>query len=189
MDEFRQVMEWAKGLVEQGFLVIDTETTGLGRDDEVVQVGIINHFGEVLLDTLVRPQNPDRLLAKGPSGRSSADIHGITPDKLRSAPTFREIYPALVALMTDNILVAYNADFDRRLLQQSCTRWEMPMPVAAAWHCAMKQHAVYFGEIKSDGEYRWQRLGGDHSALGDVRATLALVNQMATGKSPTLRQR
>jgi DNA polymerase-3 subunit epsilon len=30
------------------------------------------------------------------------------------------------------------------------------------------------------GNYKWQRLpGGDHSALGDCRATLAVLKQMA----------
>jgi DNA polymerase-3 subunit epsilon len=48
-------------------------------------------------------------------------------------------------------------------------------------HCAMQWYAQYVGEWHDYwGNYRWQRLpGGDHSALGDARATLSLLKRMA----------
>jgi DNA polymerase-3 subunit epsilon len=45
----------------------------------------------------------------------------------------------------------------------------------------MRQYAAFVGEWNEyHGNYRWQRLpGGDHSALGDARATLSLLKRMA----------
>ena len=40
---------------------LDLETTGLGPEDEVVAIGIVDPEGAVLLDTLVRPQHLDGL--------------------------------------------------------------------------------------------------------------------------------
>ena len=48
-------------------------------------------------------------------------------------------------------------------------------------HCAMRQYAKYCGEWNSYyNNFKWQPLsGGDHSALGDCRATLELIKRMA----------
>lgn len=45
----------------------------------------------------------------------------------------------------------------------------------------MTFYAAYVGEFfdPEGQDYRYQRLGGDHSALGDARATLALIHRMA----------
>jgi hypothetical protein len=50
------------------------------------------------------------------------------------------------------------------------------------WECAMRAFAAYVGERSKRGGYRNQKLvGGDHTALGDARATLRLIEQMAEG--------
>ena len=51
-----------------------------------------------------------------------------------------------------------------------------------AWECAMGWYSQYVGEPGKRGGYRNQKLpGGDHSALGDCRATLAVIETMARG--------
>lgn len=50
-----------------------------------------------------------------------------------------------------------------------------------SWDCAMLPYSAYIGDwddyLKS---YKWQKLpGGDHSAIGDCRSTLAIINKMA----------
>ena len=39
-------------------LYLDTETTGLGRSAEIVDICIVDDAGQVLVDTLVRPRFP-----------------------------------------------------------------------------------------------------------------------------------
>ena len=46
-------------------LILDTETTGLGDDAEVVELAVIDCAGVVLLDTLVRPSGPVPAGARG----------------------------------------------------------------------------------------------------------------------------
>jgi DNA polymerase-3 subunit epsilon len=45
----------------------------------------------------------------------------------------------------------------------------------------MHWYAQFVGDWNEyHGNYKWQRLpGGDHSALGDCRATLAVLKEMA----------
>ena len=52
----------------------------------------------------------------------------------------------------------------------------------ASWECAMRAFAAYVGERSTRGGYKNQRLvGADHTAIGDARATLRLIERMAEG--------
>jgi DNA polymerase-3 subunit epsilon len=46
----------------------------------------------------------------------------------------------------------------------------------------MGAFAAYLGERTKRGGYKYQKLlGGDHTAVGDARATLRLIERMAQG--------
>lgn len=93
-------------------LFLDTETTGLGEQDAIVEVAAISADGTVLLDTLVE--------ALAPIGQKAQAIHGIREDDLKGAPSLPAVATRLRQCleMADQIW-AYNADFDRRLIWQS----------------------------------------------------------------------
>jgi DNA polymerase-3 subunit epsilon len=170
--------EWARSLLNrQDWCILDSETTGLGIWSEVVQLAIIDPRGDVLLDTLVKPT---REIEEG-----ARRIHGITDAMVADAPGFAGVYPRLCDAVRGKTIVVYNASFDRAMLLQSM---HLSMGVdrpnidgADDWQCAMLQYAAYCGEWSSYHQsYRFQRLpGGDHSALGDARATLRLLKRMA----------
>lgn len=177
-----KVQEWAQSLFAlPNFYILDTETTGLGNRDEVVQIGIINKNGDIVLDTLVRPTKP--------VPREAINIHGISNEMLADAPTFDDVYVTLSARLAGMPLVAYNMDFDWRLLSQTVMNYQLPMFRTGKRHCAMKQYAQYRG-VKGSRGYKWHKLGDAakyekitvkdaHSALGDVIMTLELMKKMA----------
>jgi DNA polymerase III epsilon subunit-like protein len=177
-----KVQAWAQSLFAlPNFYILDTETTGLDKTDEVVQIGIIDKNGEIILDTLVKPSKPVPFQA--------TNIHGITNEMLADAPTLDDIYVSLSAKLAGTPLVAYNMDFDWRLLSQTVTRYQLPLFRTGKRHCAMKQYAKFRG-VKGKRGYRWHKLGdaatyekitvkNAHSALGDVIMTLELMKKMA----------
>jgi len=160
-------------------VILDTETTGLESDAEVVQVGIIGLDGRTMCNCLVKPVEriPDVVI----------EIHGITNEMVQDAATFEEVYSELTGLLAGKMVIVYNADFDSRLLEQSGRRYGLPVLPVKEWVCAMRQYAVFYGEWNEyHGSYRWQRLtGGDHSAKGDCIATLELIKRMASAKLST----
>lgn len=178
------VQDWARQLFTlPDFYVIDTETTGFKKTDEVVQIGVINKNGDVVLDTLVKPTQ--RL------SQIVIDIHGITNEMLADAPALEDLYTDLSIKLAGTPLVAYNMDFDWRLLQQTFSIRKLPMFKAGKRHCAMKQYAQFRGQ-RGRNSYKWHKLGmaasyenievkDAHTALGDVRMTLALIEKMAEG--------
>ena len=81
---------------------LDVETTGLDpRTDEIIEIGILEDAGRVLLDSLVRPERHRRW----PGAEA---IHGIAPDDVADAPTLDELRPRIVAAIHDGLVVIYN---------------------------------------------------------------------------------
>ena len=175
-------IQWAQQMLEQRCLLLDSETTGLGPDAEIVQLAVVNHQGVTLFDTLICPLEPSKVLRPGKGGKCAADIHGLMPEDVADAPTFRDIYPELWRVVRDRPVVIYNRDYDVPRLKYVCKLANVAMPFRTEdAHCAMLAYAAFVGDWNDyRGNYRWQPLqGGDHSALGDCRATLKLLREMA----------
>lgn len=172
-NEHDQAVSWAQAaLAIPDAVILDTETTGLDFDSEVVQIAVLAITGEVLLDTYVRP--------KQPIPASATRIHHITDDMVAQAPTMVELYPRLLEILTDRTVYIYNSDFDVRLIGQSIGK-AMALENNIYIRDVMAPYSVYWGEWSEYHQaYKWQRLpGGDHSALGDCRAVLQLLKEMA----------
>jgi DNA polymerase III epsilon subunit-like protein len=165
-------------------LVLDTETTDL--DGYLVQLAVIRACdGAVLLDTLVNPE--------APISAGAQRVHGLTEADLKDAPTFAQIADEVLAVLRGRRVVTYNAAFDRGILDNEVVRlaggWNVRYAYHAArevfrrprWRCAMELYAQFYGDwSERHGDYRWQPLpGGDHTALGDARATRDLLQWMA----------
>jgi len=97
------------------FLVVDTETNGLGGDAcEMTEVGAVLVGGGELHDrwsSLVRCNRP--------LGRGIQRFTGITQDMLADAPGLEAVLPPLAELLQHRVLVAHNAPFDRRVLRRA----------------------------------------------------------------------
>lgn len=173
-DFFRQSKQY-------DYVVLDTETTGLEHDDEIVEIAIVSNTGEVLLNTLVKPYSPI------PPDCYAVKIHGITNEMLENAPRWHEIYPQVKDIVKSNKVIIYNEKFDRRLIEQTCSKYGLKSPLKQT-HCAMLEYGEWFG----DG--RWHKLskaveymdlsfeGQQHRALADCLATLAVYQTMQTKK-------
>ena len=78
----------------------------------------------------------------------------------------------------------YNKAYDLRMIDQSIARFSSyHLLVPRRWDCAMLAYSKNVGEWNEyRGDFKWQKLqGGDHSALGDCRATLEVIKKMAEG--------
>lgn len=172
------------------YVVLDTETTGLDRTAEVVQIAVVNSAGTVLMDTLVRPVKPIPVAA--------TRIHGITNEMVATAPCFGEIMLQLTKILAGRNVIVYNAVYDRKMLHQSAEATviqKVEWKEVATWYCAMEAFAEIYGEWNSYREsYVWQKLStaaryysipvqDAHSALGDCLATLAVCKAMAAHQS------
>lgn len=191
---------WARQMLEQEFVVLDTETTGLDYDDVAVQIGIVNRDGAILLDTYVKPWKPIPARA--------TQLHGITDEMVKGAPTILELEPQLAAALQGQVVLIYNAEYDANILRRSFlysgaekhgAPYRLPETHWTFWgifkpECAMEAFAAFYGDFNARyGTYRWQKLTtaaahfglsvvGAHGAVQDALTTLAVVKKMAESK-------
>ncbi|MBW6454921.1 MAG: 3'-5' exonuclease [Trueperaceae bacterium] len=173
---------WIRELLKDDFLVLDTETTGLGYGAEVIEIGVIGPDGRERLSSLVRPR-------AGHVPAAVTAIHGITMDHLRGAPTFAEVYDALLELARGRRVVAWNAPFDERMVRQSATAWGRRERLTG-FECAMRAYALARG--LRQGRAKLERAAAEtgvltagrqsHRSSDDARLTLQVLMRVAGGR-------
>lgn len=183
---------WACELLSRdNWCILDTETTGLGNWDEIVEVAIIDSKGTTLLNQRVKPTCP--------ISDAAANIHGILYKHLNDCPTFDQVLLPILKAIGNRDVVIYNANYDIRLIRQSIKPYgiQLAFPTSdrrgcriftngGSILCAMNWYSQWVGEWNDyHGNYKWQRLpAGDHSALGDCLATLDVIKKMAGMTAP-----
>lgn len=164
-------------------LFLDTETTGLGPQAEIVEVALLDTDGTPLIDSLVRPTQPIPLGAQR--------IHGIDDEDVASAPPWPDLWPQIVSKTKDRPLSIYNAEFDMRLMLQSLRARGQESSRRPQALCIMQLYARYRGDWSSrHGSYRWYSLDqaryqlgltepNTHRALADAVLARAVLRAMA----------
>lgn len=186
---YDRAIRWARLVTNPKLNVVtwDTETTGLDATmDEVISVGIVDCDGQVLLDTLIQPSNMAVLTAT-----NASDVHGITADMLEGAPTFPELYGELKAFLDGRFWLGYNIQFDARMLDATCLRYDLPPLLSVGQHDATPFVADFVGQWDDGkGGYKYwklveasERFGltefDAHNAAADALATWQVVKRMS----------
>lgn len=189
---------WANYVLQnpESLVILDTETTGFSKSAQVIQVGVVDGAGNVLIDNAL-------ILPTVDIDPEAEKVHRITHAKLVQEGTgFYNVFPILQKAIAGKILVVYNLDFDLRLIKQTALAHGMDLSylVSSAelssmsndvllrtrlfflgMYCAMQKYAEWFGEFnQKSGKFRPHPLpGGDHTAVGDCLAVLKLIKRMA----------
>lgn len=159
---------------------LDTETTGLDKQAEIIEIAIVDALGHPIIETRVKPTVP--------VGDGAYHVHGIGAHDLQNAPPWLEIDAEIRHVLEDRSVVIFNADFDTRLLTQTAMAARLPDFRYRSVTCAMGIAAQYFGPTNAYGSISLANSVGQagvpqprpaHSARGDATATAALVRAMA----------
>ena len=156
------------------FCVVDVETTGLQADvDRVLEIAVVRCDGSgSLVDewhTLVQPG----------CAVDGEWIHGISDAMVAEAPTFEEIMPRLLASLDGAVLVAHNAAFDRRFIQEelALTGHQVALPYLCTMH--MRRHVGLPAPVMHRLSWAcWHSatpIGQAHAAISDARAVADLL--------------
>jgi DNA polymerase-3 subunit epsilon len=167
-----EAIEWAQNILKRDdVLILDSETTDLYG--EIIELAMINLKGETVYNRRFNPIEP---ISKGAQA-----VHGISAEMVANEPRFAECAADVLPLLAKaGLVLIYNAAFDTARLSQTCKLHGLSVPSYKA-DCIMEQYAAFCGEWSDyHGNYKYQPLGGgDHSALGDCKAALATLHEMA----------
>ncbi len=174
-------------MVQEGnWLVLDTETTGLGDVAQCIDIAIVAPDGTVILDTLVKPSIAIE--------NAAAQAHGITDEMVTDARSWVEIQPIVFEIIRGHNVITYGATFDRRILHQSDDGNgidRVDYCKLSNWCCCMEAFADLYGEINARfGTKTWKKLtvaaeyfelGGfaQHRALADTEMTRRVAVAMS----------
>ena len=115
-------------LVSARMVALDTETTGLDvNKDRMIQIGAVRFTGEQVLEGDKFESFVDPGIEIPPA---STEIHGITAQDLRGAPSFPDLKSKFDQWLGHSVVVGFATGFDlailRREHQQASLEWRTP---------------------------------------------------------------
>lgn len=177
----RDPRKWLFDVFVEGFVVLDTETTGLGPRAEIIEIAALDHTGQVLMESTVWPRS-------GRVPASATRIHGYTTDDLRGSPTWPELLLELERQLDGRRVLAWNAPFDQRMALQTSRLWSLA-PQLPAFECAMRAYAQFRGVGVSMRLERAAQVEGvlsaaqEHRSLADTQLVLAILKRLAEART------
>lgn len=169
---------------EVGFVVLDTESTGLDyRADAVVSFGAVRlRAGVIDLAEAV----DWRVRSHLPSPSVSIEVHGVLNRELEEGLAEREFVQRLVRYVGQAVLVGYRPGFDLALLNRIVaehTGGRLTNPTLDVFELAMRLDYPLKPRFVHPDAYRFDRLcerfgidaSARHTAIGDAYATALLL--------------
>ncbi len=161
------------------YTIIDIETTG-GRAerDRIIEIAIITHDGEKVLDEYSTLVNPEMAIPSFITG-----LTGITNDMVRDAPKFYEVAREIVERTQGRVFVAHNARFDYSFVQTEFRRLGYRFSRKQLCTCKLSRKLMpETGRHNLDTLIKYLDIevpaGERHRALGDTRATAILFEEL-----------
>lgn len=151
---------------------LDLETTGLNGhgEDEIVEIGIVDQGGRVLMDQRVKPTEAE-------SWPGAQQVHGISPKDVADCPTLDQVGDDFKAAIRGKVVAIYNASFDKSFIPPEI------QAEAERFFCVMQ----WFRRIAPESRWRLQDAirwaGGKgqskiHSAVEDAQSTRAVFDAL-----------
>jgi DNA polymerase-3 subunit epsilon len=149
---------------------LDTETSGSCSASRVIQLAALRFRFRLLPGTKV----PDvefserfRLvsLVRPPPGTPfnpyATRVHGITADRLRREPEYKDVHARFLEVVGELELVAHNVVFDRRMMEREHEHSGLPLLSGSRWVCSLQMAK--------------KRYPGQTCKLGDVTRRLGIA--------------
>ena len=103
------------------FVVIDTETTGMTANDEVIELAVVDMDGTVLYDSTFCPLTQVNCYASA--------VNHLTNDCLCDSPEFTDEWSKIKAFIGNKKILAHNAKFDKRMIKQTLEKYNIDSSV------------------------------------------------------------
>ena len=179
----QRAIETAHRIIAGNPVYIDTETTGIDRTDEIVEISIIGADGGLVFNSLVRPTQPIKPAASA--------IHGMTTEMLANAPSWLILYPQIRSHLFGKVVAGYNVDFDVRMMVQSHARYKLPWKdnlntldvmrifaeYRAEWDSYRRSYRIF--KLEEAGQFLKIPMPNAHRSTADALLTRAVLHAIA----------
>jgi DNA polymerase-3 subunit epsilon len=163
--------------------MLDTETTGLKDDDEVIEIALSDcATGYTVFNSLIYSDKE--------SNPYAFKVNNITKEMLDGQPTIDKVWEQIEAVVGNRVILASNAPFDERLLNQSLRKYDLTCSFIWADIQTLYRNYSCQGDaskypLKTIGMCKQLKVeAGTHRALNDVQAQIRLLRAMANSVIP-----
>jgi DNA polymerase-3 subunit epsilon/exodeoxyribonuclease X len=170
------------------YILLDTETTGAGEDDRIIQLGFIV-LGSKEIEVHNEFNSSDVEISFG-----AMEVHGITPDMIKDkvSCTQTSAYKRLLELNSEqNYLIIHNAPFDIGMLEKEGFENKMQVidTLRVAKHILPDEEAHRLQYFRYSMElYKEEKKEADalnievkaHDAIGDVLVLKLFLSKLKT---------
>lgn len=173
----QMAISWSKRkLIDNNVVFLDTETTGIGKNAKVVDLGVIDNKGNILINLLIQPGIPM------PSEATA--VNGITNGMLEGCPRFVQVFASIKKILKGKTIIAWNSPFDKRVMENEFKNigevldnceWEDEMPIYADYSNKPKRNKLCIA-AKECGIVEEQ----SHRSVDDCLFTLEVLKYMAS---------
>jgi DNA polymerase-3 subunit epsilon len=167
--------------LERDIVFFDIEATGLHvLRDRIVQIALIKY-----LKNGRKPQQLTMMINPGvPISEEAIGVHGITPDMVRSKPTFAQVADTIYDFIGKADLAGYNSDrYDIPMLMEEFSRVGKELDLNVR-RTVDVQKIFYKMEPRTLSAayklYCGKQIENAHDALADVLATVEVLKGMIT---------
>jgi DNA polymerase III subunit epsilon len=154
---------------------IDLETTGVNPGtDRIVEIAIVKVLTDgtrIIKRKLINPEMP--------IPKTSSDIHGITDEMVKDAPTFKQVAQELKQALDGCDIAGYNSNrFDIPLLMEEFLRAQVDFDMKGRRLVDVQKIFHQMEQRTLSAAYKFycnKNLDGAHSAEADATATLEIL--------------
>lgn len=132
---------------------LDLEKTGLDQEtDEILEIAILDHNENILLDSLVKPLFKSRW-------PEAQKINGITPEMVKDTPFIPDLWSKIINAVEGRDVYIWNASFDAVFL--GCC-----LEYAKSVNCAMREYGEFIERTQphnksQSGRYKLENTAKD----------------------------
>jgi len=178
----QRVAEMARSIVQKNPVYLDSETTGLDKSAEIVEIAVVDDNGVILINQLVRPSKP--------IPAEVTRLHGITDEMVASAKSWPALWPTVRGILLGKTIGIYNAEFDVRIMRQSLERYRLPWRENLSTIDVLSLFSEFRGEwdpnrralrrfrLEDAGRFFHIPLPNSHRAAEDALLTRALLRRI-----------
>lgn len=165
-------------ILEKPICIFDIESTGVSTStDRIVQIAVIK-----LLPNGTKEEKEVLINPEIPIPQESTEVHGITDDMVKDAPTFKQLSKSINEFFEGCDIGGFNSDsFDINILMAEMNRAEVEFSTKGRNFVDVLK--LYRQLFPSTLEAIYERLTGEslegaHDALADTRATLTVLEKI-----------
>jgi DNA polymerase-3 subunit epsilon len=150
-------------------IFFDTETTGLYAEDRMIEIAFIKCNFKTMMETrwysLLNPEGKT-------SAPKAFEAHHIHDAWLTSQPKFSDVVDDMLRFIGDDILVAHNAQFDQKMLNQELIRCGRTPLDRDQFDCTLKKARKIFPGENNKLDAVCERYGVDLSIRSECHGSM-----------------